>query len=80
MHFVEKSKNFNKNEMGSKMENHTVFREMDLVLQLIQESQIKCKPVMNWSLGKKKRGPFLPFILSQGNFFNIVALSQCIVY
>ena len=55
MHFVEKSKNFNKNEMGSKMENHTVFREMDLVLQLIQESQIKSKPVMSWSLGKKKR-------------------------
>ena len=55
MHFVEKSKNFNKNEMESKMENHTVFREMDLVLQLIQESQIKSKPVMSWSLEKKKR-------------------------
>ena len=37
MHFVEKSKNFNKNEMESKTENHAVFREMDLVLQLIQE-------------------------------------------
>ena len=36
-----------------------------------------------WWVGaweKKKGGPFLPFILSQGNFFNIVVLSQCIVY
>ena len=36
-----------------------------------------------WWVGaweRKKEGLFLPFILSQGNFFNIVVLSQCIVY
>ena len=69
MHFVEKSKNFNKNEMESKMENHTVFREMDLVLQLIQESQIKSKPVMSWSLGKKKGRTFFTIYFVPRKFF-----------
>ena len=35
---------------------------------------------MSWSSRKKKEGIFVPFILSEGNFFNICALSQCIVY
>ena len=39
-----KNINFNKNETESKMENPTYsFRERNLVLQLIQESQIKSK-------------------------------------
>ena len=56
---LNKSVNFNKNETESKMENPTYsFRDMNLVLQLIEESQIN-------------RAFFVPFILSEGNFFNI---------
>ena len=40
----------------------------------IEESQIKSKTVMSWS------SFFVPFILSEGNFFKICVLSQCIVY
>ena len=29
---------------------------------------------------RKKRAFFVPFILSEGNFFDICVLSQCIVY
>ena len=52
-----KNTNFNKNETESKMENppHS-FWEMNLVLQLIWESQIKSKTVMSWSSWKKKEG------------------------
>ena len=35
---------------------------------------------MSWSSRKKKEGIFVPFILSEGNFFNICVLSQCAVY
>ena len=39
------------------MENPThSFRETNLVLQLMQESQIKSKTVMSWSSQKKKEG------------------------
>ena len=42
--------------MESKMENSThSFREKNLVLQLIQKSQIKSKTVMSWSSRKKKK-------------------------
>ena len=67
--------NFNKNAAESKRENPTPsFRETNLVLQLIWESQIKSKTVMSWS------SLFVPFILSEGIFFNICVLSQFIVY
>ena len=81
MHFVEKNINFNKNKTKSKMENPTQsFRETNLVLQLIYESEIKSKTVMSWSSRKKKRAFFVPFILSEGSFFKIYVLSQCIAY
>ena len=46
--------------MESKMGNpkHS-FRETDLVLQLIEELQIKSKTVMSWSSRKKKESIFL---------------------
>ena len=48
---LHKNMNFNKNKMELKMENLThSFKETNLVLQLIQESQIKNKTVMSWSL------------------------------
>ena len=34
------------------------FTETNLVFRLIQESQIKSKAVMSWSLQKKKEGIF----------------------
>ena len=47
------------------------FREMNLVLQRIQESQIKNKTVMIWSLQKKKKGIFCTIYFVQKNFFDI---------
>ena len=58
--------------MESKMENRTHrFREANLVLQLIQESQIKSKTVMSFR-ERKKRTLFVPLISSEGNFFNLL--------
>ena len=57
--------------MESKMENPThSFKKTNLVLQLIEESEIKSKTVMSWSSQKKKEGIFVLFILSKGNSFS----------
>ena len=51
--------NFNKNEKQSKIVNSThCFREKNLLLELLQELQIKSKTVMSWSSRKKKKGIF----------------------
>ena len=73
---LNKNINFNKNEAESKMENPThSFKETNLVLKLILESQIKSKTV------KQNRAFFVPFVLSKLNFFfNICISSQCIVH
>ena len=70
--------NFNKNKTKLKMENPTYsFREANLVLQLINEFQIKSKTVRSWSSQKKKDGSlFYP----RGILFNICVLFQCIMY
>ena len=48
---LNKNINFIKNETESKMENLThSFREMNPVLQLIWESQIKSETVISWSM------------------------------
>ena len=63
------------------MENPTHgFRETNLVLQLILESQIKSKTVMSWSSRKKRKGIFCTVYFVRRKFFNICFLSQCIVY
>ena len=63
------------------MENPThSFREINLVLQLIYESQIKSKTVMSWSSRKKKRGHFCTGYFFRRKFFNIFVLSHCILY
>ena len=72
--------NSDKNETEWKMENPThAFREMKLVLQLIQESQIRSETVMSWSLQKKKVHFLATFILSEEIFLTLCFLSQCIV-
>ena len=59
------------------MENLThSSREANLVLLLIQESQIKSKTVISWGLWKKKECIFVLLILSEG----FCVLSPCIVY
>ena len=65
---LNKNINYNKSETESKMENPTP--EMNLVLQIIYESQIKGKTVMSWSTRNKKL--FLTF-----EFYHNV---QCIEY
>ena len=78
---LNKNINFNKKKTESKMQNPThQFKETNLVLQLIEESQIKSETVMSWSSWKKKEGIFVPFILSKRKFFSICVLSQFIVY
>ena len=64
------------------MENPThSFRETNFVFQVIKESlQIKSKTMMSWSSRKKRDAIFVPLILSEGDFFKICVLSQCIVY
>ena len=55
-----KKLSFNKNETETEMETSThAFRETNLVLQLIQESQIKSKTVISWSFQRKKGVHFL---------------------
>ena len=70
MHFVEKKNiNFNKNEAEFEIENPThSFREANHVLQLIRESQIKIKTVMNWSSQKKKEGICTVYIVQRKSF------------
>ena len=47
---LSKNINFNKDKLESKMENPThTFREMNLVLRLVQEPQIKSENLMSWS-------------------------------
>ena len=66
---LNKNINFNQNKTESKTENPThCFREKNLVLQLIQESQIKSKTVMSWSSLKKKEGIFCTVYFVRGKF------------
>ena len=68
--------------MESKMENPTHrFRTTNLVLQLIQESQIKSKTAMSWISQKNKRGHFLYRLFYPKEFLlTFVFLYECIVY
>ena len=76
-----KNVNFNKNEMQSEMENPAhIFRQTNLVLQLIWESQIKNKTVMSWNSWKKKEGIFYTIYFVQRIFFHICLLPQWITY
>ena len=69
---LNKNINFHKNEAESKIENpHTLL-----------ERRTKLK-VKLWWVGVRKRKTrtfFVPFIFSEGKFFKICVLSQCIAY
>ena len=59
---------------------HTVFRETNLVLQLIQKSQIKNETAMSWSSQNKKEGIFCTVYFVWMEFFKHLCLSRCIMY
>ena len=76
---LKKNINFIKNETELKMENPThSLRDANLVLQLIQESQIKSRTVMSWSSQKKIEDFFVSLVWSEGTFLKICVLFQCI--
>ena len=78
---LNKNINFYKNKTESKMGNPThSFRKTQVVVPLIEESQIKSKIVTSWSLRKKKEGTFCTAYFVRWKVFNICVLSQCLVY
>ena len=56
------------------------FREKNVVLQLIKESQIKSKNCDELDLAKEKRGHFCAAYFVRRNYFDSCVLLQCIVY
>ena len=64
-----------------KKENPTQsFREMNLVLSSYKNCKVKVKLWWIVARERNKRVFFVPFILSEGSFFNICGLSQCVVH
>ena len=64
---LDKNINFNKNETESKMGNPThSFREGNVLLQLVEELQIKTKTMMSLSSLKKKEGIFCSVYFVRG--------------
>ena len=56
------------------MENPThSFREINHVLQLVQELRIKSKTMLRWSSRKKKDCFFVTFILHEVNFYRFIS-------
>ena len=72
MYLWNKNINFHKNKTELKMENlKHIFREMNLMLQLVQELWIKSKTAMSWILEKKKRENVLSQLVYWIKFHNI---------
>ena len=65
----------------NRIENPTLrFREINLLFSLYENCKLKVKLQWVRARERKKSAVFVTFILSEGNFFNIYALSQCIAY
>ena len=81
MHFVRKMWTLIKTKRNRKWKiSDTVLERRTLCFSLYKSRKLKVKL---WWVGayEKKMGTFyVPFILSETNFFNIRVLSQCIVY
>ena len=76
-----KNINFNKKETESKMEKSThIFGWRTLYFSSYKNRKLKVKLWWVRACERKNRAIFVPFILSEGNFFKICILSQCIVY
>ena len=78
---LNKNINFNKSETESKMKNPIhCFERRGLYFSSYKNCKLKVKL---WWVGvckRKKRAFFVPFILSEGIFFNICVLSYFVVY
>ena len=59
---------------------HIVLERRTLCFSSYKNRKLKVKLWWVGARKRKKRAFFVPFILSEGNFFNICVLSQCIVY
>ena len=59
---------------------HTVLERQTLCFSSYKNRKLKVKLWWVGARERKKRAFFVPFILSEGIFFNICVLSQCIVY
>ena len=79
---LNKNINFDKNETESKMENLIrSFREMNLLLQLKQVSQIKSKAVTSWSARKKKESIFCTiYFVRRELFWDLCFISMYSVF
>ena len=67
---LNKNINFNKNETKSKMENPThSFREINLLIQLIEELQIKSKTVIVGVRERKKEDNFCAVYFARRKLF-----------
>ena len=59
---------------------HTVLGRQTLCFSSYKNRKLKVKLWWDGARKREKRVFFVPFILSEGNFFNICVLSQCRVY
>ena len=59
---------------------HTVLERRTLYFRSYKNRKLKVKLWWVGARERKMREFFVPFILSEGNFFEICVLSQCIVY
>ena len=75
-----KNTNFHKNETKLKMKNPTRSFWETCYFSSYKNDKLKVKLWWAWTREKKKKTFFVPFILSEGNFFKTCILSQCIVY
>ena len=81
MHFVEQKYKLIKTKRDWKWKiPHTVLERRTLCFMSYKNRKPKAKLWWAGSRERIKRAYFVPFILSEGNFFNICVLSQCIEY
>ena len=59
---------------------HIVLERRTLYFSSYKTRKLKVKLWWVGARERKKRTFFIPFILSEGNFFKVYVLSQCIVY
>ena len=78
---LNKNINFNKNKRKSKMEN--AIRGSERWTLWFSSNKNRKLKIKLWWVGareRKKRASFVPFILSEGNFFNICVLNTLSEY
>ena len=78
---LNKNINFNKTKQNQKWKTlHTVLERQTLRFSSYKNHKLKVKLWWVEALERKKRGFFVPFLLSEGNFFKNCVLYQGIVY